>query len=44
MYHHLSAVEIMQAFFGIRIEYYTKRREYLLGKLAEEYDRLDNKV
>jgi len=34
----------MQNFYDVRIEYYDKRRLHLLGKLTDEWDKLDNKV
>eukprot|EP01041_Mallomonas_annulata_P004201 gene4201-8354_t len=39
-----SATEIMKAFYEIRVDFYDKRREHLVAKLTEEWDRLDNKV
>ena len=36
--------EIMNSFFHVRLEYYEKRKAYLVGKFKEEWDRLDNKV
>ena len=36
--------EIMDAFYTVRVEYYGKRKAFLLKKLGEEYEKLDNKV
>ena len=39
-----STCEVMRKFFDIRIEFYEKRKDYLAGKLTEEFEKLDNKV
>ena len=39
-----SVQEIMSAFMDVRLEYYDRRKVHLLGKLTEEWERLDNKV
>ena len=39
-----GAEEIMNSFYNVRLEYYEKRKAYLVSKFKEEWDRLDNKV
>ena len=39
-----TPVEIMKEFYGIRLEYYDKRKQYLVSKLTSELERLDNRV
>lgn len=36
--------EILEEFYTLRLTFYQKRKEWLAGKLTEEYERLDNKV
>ena len=36
--------EILNSFYDVRLEYYEKRKQFLLKRLGEEYERLDNKV
>jgi len=36
--------EILDAFYGVRLDFYSKRKAFLLQKLGEEYEKLDNKV
>ncbi|KAF7726958.1 DNA topoisomerase 2 [Apophysomyces ossiformis] len=38
-----SAEEILKEFYDLRLEYYQKRKEYLIYVLNDEYERLDNK-
>jgi len=39
-----NAQEIMNSFYNVRLEFYEKRKAYLVSKFKEEWDRLDNKV
>ncbi len=39
-----TPLEIMRAFYDVRIDYYDKRKYHLMMKLKEEWERLDNKV
>jgi DNA topoisomerase-2 len=39
-----SVADIMNAFYDVRIRFYDKRKGYLMGKLREELEKLDNKV
>ncbi|OZJ04290.1 hypothetical protein BZG36_02570 [Bifiguratus adelaidae] len=39
-----SVDEILKEFYGIRLEYYQRRKQYLLNKLKEDFTRMDNKV
>lgn len=39
-----SATAILDEFYTLRLQYYDKRREYLVETLREEWKRLDNKV
>jgi DNA topoisomerase-2 len=39
-----SPEDIMASFFDVRLDYYEKRKIHLLGKLTEEWEKLDNKV
>ena len=34
----------MREFFKVRLMYYDKRKAYLIEKLTEEWEKLDNKV
>lgn len=36
--------EILEQFYKIRLEYYAKRKEYLLSILSRDYEILDNKM
>lgn len=37
-------IDVMKAFFPVRLEYYGKRKAYLAEKLTAEWDKLDNRV
>lgn len=37
-------LDILYAFYSIRINYYSKRKNFLLNKLTEDWEKLDNKV
>jgi DNA topoisomerase-2 len=39
-----SVVDILEEFFDVRLPYYEKRKDYLLTKLKEELEILNNKV
>eukprot|EP01116_Phalansterium_solitarium_P015953 TRINITY_DN3599_c0_g1_i1.p1 TRINITY_DN3599_c0_g1~~TRINITY_DN3599_c0_g1_i1.p1 ORF type:complete len:1533 (-),score=573.08 TRINITY_DN3599_c0_g1_i1:16-4614(-) len=39
-----SPEDVLKEFFAIRIEYYGKRKEHLVGELKREWLKLDNKV
>ncbi len=39
-----TVLEILQEFYTVRLEYYSKRKEYLTDVLTEEWEILDNKV
>lgn len=39
-----SAEQILASFYDVRLEFYEKRKEYLLSQFREEWSRLDNKV
>ncbi|KAI8092215.1 DNA topoisomerase [Gilbertella persicaria] len=39
-----SAEDILKEFYALRLEYYIKRKEYLISVLQDEYERLDNKA
>lgn len=39
-----NTVEIMDDFYRIRLQFYIKRKDYLLNKLTNEWEKLDNKV
>ncbi|KAI7907288.1 DNA topoisomerase [Cokeromyces recurvatus] len=39
-----SPEEILKDFYELRLEYYVKRKEYLIEALKDEYERLDNKA
>ena len=34
----------MNQFFDVRMDFYEKRKNYLMNKLASEFEKLDNKV
>jgi DNA topoisomerase-2 len=36
--------EIMEQFYEVRVEYYGKRKVYLMSTLTESWEKLDNKV
>lgn len=36
--------EIMNTFFHVRLDFYTKRKAFLVDKLTSEFEKLDNKV
>ncbi|KAI9313726.1 DNA topoisomerase [Dichotomocladium elegans] len=36
--------EVLREFYPLRLEYYQKRKDYLLEVLADEFERLDNKA
>lgn len=36
--------DIIEAFFDVRLKFYDKRKDYLLNKLTDELDKLDNRV
>ena len=36
--------DILTSFFDVRLSFYEKRKQYLLAKLTEEWEKLDNKV
>ncbi|KAG0179042.1 DNA topoisomerase 2 [Apophysomyces sp. BC1034] len=38
-----SAEEILREFYDLRLDYYQKRKDYLIFVLKDEYERLDNK-
>lgn len=37
-------MDVMKAFFPVRLEYYGKRKAFLADKLTAEWDKLDNRV
>jgi DNA topoisomerase-2 len=37
-------LDILNAFYDVRVDYYNRRKLHLLGKLTEEWEKLDNKV
>ena len=39
-----SPMEIMNAFYDVRVDFYNRRKFNLLGRLTEEWEKLDNKV
>jgi len=39
-----SPLEILQAFFDVRLGFYEKRKLFLVSKITEEWEKLDNKV
>jgi DNA topoisomerase-2 len=39
-----SATAILDEFYTLRLQYYDKRKEYLVDSLREDWKRLDNKV
>ncbi|KAI8354095.1 DNA topoisomerase [Choanephora cucurbitarum] len=39
-----SPEEILKEFYALRLEYYIKRKAYLISVLEDEYERLDNKA
>jgi DNA topoisomerase-2 len=39
-----SAIDIIREFYGVRLDYYVKRKSYLLGKLRYDLDILENKI
>jgi DNA topoisomerase-2 len=39
-----NPLEIMQQFYDVRVEYYGKRKVYLMNTLTESWEKLDNKV
>ncbi|TPX44377.1 hypothetical protein SeLEV6574_g04534 [Synchytrium endobioticum] len=39
-----SAEEVLQDFYPRRLQYYAKRKDFVLGQLTEEWKRLDNRV
>ncbi|KAF2070654.1 hypothetical protein CYY_008032 [Polysphondylium violaceum] len=39
-----NTAEIQQHFYNIRLQYYQKRKDFLVEKLNEEYNRLSNKA
>ncbi|KAM0675096.1 DNA topoisomerase 2 [Gurleya vavrai] len=41
---YLGPEDILREFYGIRLDYYTKRKEYMLRVLFEELIKLENKV
>jgi DNA topoisomerase-2 len=41
---HDTPEQIMDVFYSIRLEYYSKRKAHLEGKLTKEWNKLDNKA
>lgn len=41
-YHRVD--DIIVDFYGVRLEYYEKRKAFLLSKLSDEWEKLDNRV
>ena len=39
-----SATDVMNAFYDVRVRFYDKRKDYLVAKLKNELEKLDNKV
>jgi len=39
-----SPLDIMRAFYDVRVDFYGKRKDHLSSKLTEEWEKLDNKV
>jgi DNA topoisomerase-2 len=39
-----NEIEILEEFFGLREQMYTRRKEYMLSKLRKEFEILENKV
>lgn len=39
-----SPLQVMTEFYGIRMQYYDRRKMNLTEKLTEEWEKLDNKV
>ena len=39
-----TALEVLNAFYDVRVDYYNRRKMHLLGKLTDEWEKLDNKV
>lgn len=37
-------MQVMAEFFGVRMQFYDRRKKHLTEKLAEEWEKLDNKV
>ena len=37
-------MDVMASFYGVRVEYYGKRRVHLLNTLTDAWEKLDNKV
>eukprot|EP01035_Chromulina_nebulosa_P023441 gene23441-30384_t len=37
-------LDVLHAFYTVRLSFYEKRKTYLISKLTDEWDRLDNKV
>ncbi len=41
---YFSPIDVLYAFFGVRTQFYGKRKLYLLDKLTNEWEKLDNRV
>lgn len=39
-----SPLDVMHTFYDVRVDYYGKRKNHLLGTLTEAWEKLDNKV
>ncbi|KAJ3044271.1 DNA topoisomerase 2 [Rhizophlyctis rosea] len=39
-----SVREILEEFYGLRLDHYAKRKEWLIGELTREWTKLDNQV
>lgn len=36
--------DILAVFYNLRLKYYGKRKDHMVGKMQEDYERLENKV
>ena len=39
-----SPLDVMTAFYDVRVEFYGKRKSHLLDTLTDSWEKLDNKV
>jgi hypothetical protein len=37
-------LDVINSFYSIRADFYAKRKSYMIGKLTDEWEKLDNKV
>ena len=41
---YISPRDVMIAFYDVRVDYYSKRKQHLLNTLTDAWEKLDNKV